>query len=54
MNALALIQKRLQTQQKVESYNRSIAYRGHAYDICKKEPEITHGSYCYRGRIYTR
>ena len=54
MNALALIQKRLQTQQKIESYNRSVAYRGLKYEICEKNPEDTHGSFCYRGRTYTK
>ena len=53
MNTLNLIKKQLQAKQKIESYNRSIAYRGIKYDICHKDT-ATHGTFCYRGRTYTR
>ena len=53
MNTLALIQKRLQTQQKVENYNRSIAYRGVQYDPVSNTDEV-HGTFVYRGRTYTK
>ena len=53
MNTLALIQKRLQAQQKIEDYNRSIAYRGVKYDPVSKSKE-SHGTFVYRGRIYTK
>ncbi len=54
MNALALIQKRLKAQQKAQDYNRSIAYRGVNYSVCSQTPSETHGTFCYRGRIYTK
>ena len=52
MNTLNLIKKKLQAKQKIESYNRSIAYRGIKYEICQADSE-THGTFCYRGRTYT-
>ena len=65
MNTLALIQKRLQTQHKVEDYNRSIAYRGVAhnrsiayrgvnYKPGSGDSTETHGTFVYRGRTYTK
>ena len=53
MNTLALIQKRLQTQRKVENYNRSIAYRGVKYEPCSNSEEA-HGTFVYRGRTYNK
>ena len=53
MNTLNLIKKQLQAKQKIESYNRSIAYRGIKYDICH-EDTATRGTFCYRGRTYTK
>ena len=55
MNALALIQQRLQKQQKVENYNRSIAYRGVVYSpeqVAKNNTGET--CYTYRGRTYCK
>ena len=54
MNALALIQKKLQAEAKAEAYNKSIAYRGVKYtpgngDACEK-----HGCFVYRGRTYSK
>ena len=54
MNTLALIQKKLQRQSKVEAYNRSIAYRGVRYTPCSENPKDTHGSFVYRGRTYNK
>ena len=53
MNTLNLIKKKLQAKMKIESYNRSIAYRGIKYDICHSDSD-SHGTFCYRGRTYTR
>ena len=54
MNTLALIQKRLQDQQKVQDYNRSIAYRGVTYSPGSGDSAETHGTFVYRGRTYTK
>ena len=54
MNTLALIQKRLQTQHKVEDYNRSIAYRGVAHNRSSNKSTESHGTFVYRGRTYTK
>ena len=54
MNTLALIQKRLQAQQKVEDYNRSIAYRGVNYDPKSIKSGESHGTFIYRGHTYTK
>ena len=53
MNTLALIQKHLKAQQKVEDYNRSIAYRGVKYTPTNAVAE-KHGQFVYRGRTYTK
>ena len=53
MNALALIQSKLQNKNKVDSYNKSVAYRGVKYEVCNRS-EDTHGTFCYRGRTYVR
>ena len=54
MNTLALIQKRLQRQQKVETYNRSIAYRGVKYEPGSGDAVGNSGTFVYRGHTYTR
>ncbi len=54
MNTLALIQKRLQAQQKVEDYNHSIAYRGVVYDHKSIKSDESHGTFVYRGRTCTK
>ena len=53
MNTLALIQKRLQQQNKVEAYNKSIAYRGVSY-VPSGPDAARHGTFVYRGRTYTK
>ncbi len=53
MNTLALIQKHLLAQQKVEDYNRSIAYRGVKYTPSNESAE-KHGCFVYRGRTYCK
>ena len=53
MNTLALIQKRLQKQNKVEAYNKSIAYRGVNY-VPSGPDTARHGTFVYRGRTYTK
>ena len=54
MNALALIQEKLQRKAKVDSYNKSIAYRGVNYTPCSGDTAEKHGCYVYRGRTYTK
>ena len=54
MNTLALIQKQLQKAAQVESYNRSIAYRGVEYTPGSGDAAETHGTFVYRGRTYTK
>ena len=53
MNALAIIQKKLQREQKIQDYNRSVAYRGVKYEVCHENGD-THGTFCYRGRTYVK
>ena len=53
MNTLALIQKHLKAQQKVEDYNRSIAYRGVKYTPSNEKAEAK-GCFVYRGRTYCK
>jgi len=54
MNALTLIQKKLQTKAKAEAYNKSIAYRGVTYTPGSGDAADTHGTFVYRGRTYTK
>lgn len=54
MNTLALIQKSLKRQQKVETYNRSIAYRGVGYNPGSNKPSDSHGTFVYRGHTYVK
>ena len=54
MNALALIQQKLQTQAKVETYNKSISYRGVSYTPGSGDAAESHGVFVYRGRSYTK
>jgi len=54
MNALALIQKKLQRQAQQASYNKSIAYRGVNYTPCSGDAAEKHGCFVYRGRTYTK
>ena len=54
MNALALIQKKLQSQAKAEAYNKSIAYRGVKYTPCSGDAAEKHGWFVYRGRTYMK
>ena len=53
MNTLALIQKQLQRQAKVEAYNKSIAYRGVKYEP-NHDVEDRTGCFVYRGRTYCK
>ena len=53
MNTLALIQKKLKAQAKVEAYNKSVAYRGVTY-VPHQPAEETHGTFVYRGHTYTK
>ena len=52
MNTLNLIKQKLVREQKVDDYNRSIAYRGVKYEICHTDKSVS-GTFCYRGRTYT-
>ena len=53
MNILPLLQKKIQKEQKIEDYNRSIAYRGVNYELSCAVGE-SHGTFCYRGRTYVK
>ena len=54
MNTLALIQKALTRQAKVEAYNKSIRYRGIKYTPGSKDAVEREGTYVYRGRTYIK
>ena len=54
MNTLALIQKALTRQFKVEAYNKSIAYRGVKYTPGTGDAVESKGTFVYRGRTYTK
>jgi|TARA_A100001011_G_scaffold374426_1_gene434909 hypothetical protein len=55
MNTLNIIKK--QIKKAAALHNAQIAhtsYRGVEYSICCEEPKETHGTYCYRGKTYTK
>lgn len=54
MNTLALIQKKIQDARRLSDAQLTITkYRGIKCDINSIGNE-SHGSFCYRGRIYTK
>ena len=54
MNTLTIIKKQIQKASALhDAQITHTAYRGVAYE-CKQGGEETHGTYCYRGRLYTK
>ena len=54
MNTLALIQKQIKKAAALHDAQISHStYRGVKYEVCAGNDE-THGSFCYRGRTYTK
>ena len=54
MNTLALIKKQIEKQSAIhDAQITHTAYRGVEYQVCEC-PEERHGTFCYRGRIYTK
>ena len=55
MNTLTLIKKQIEKQSAL--HNAQIthtAYRGVKYNVNGTEQKDAHGTYCYRGRTYTK
>ena len=54
MNTLALIQKKIQEARLLSDAQLTVTkYRGVECKV-NQEAEETHGTFCYRGRIYTK
>ena len=54
MNALAIIQKQIKKAAALHDARISHStYRGVKYEVCSSNDE-THGTFCYRGRTYTK
>ena len=54
MNALAIIQKQIQKASALHDAQISHStYRGIKYEVCSTAEE-THGTFCYRGRTYSK
>ena len=55
MNTLLLIKKQIEKASAIhDAQITHTAYRGVDYDVNCAEQKETHGTYCYRGRIYTK
>ena len=55
MNTLTLIKKQIEKQARLHDAQIShTAYRGVEYNVNCEEHKDAHGTYCYRGRIYTK
>lgn len=55
MNTLLLIKKQIEKASALhDAQITHTAYRGVDYDVNCAKQEETHGTYCYRGRIYTK
>ncbi len=55
MNTLTLIKKQINKAAALHDAQIShTAYRGVVYETCGHEPKETHGSFCYRGRTYSK
>ena len=53
MNTLTIIKRQIQKASALhDAQITHTAYRGVAYE-CKQGGEETHGTYCYRGRVYS-
>ena len=54
MNALAIIQEQIQKASALHDAQISHStYRGIKYEVCSTAEE-THGTFCYRGRTYSK
>ena len=54
MNTLNIIRKQIEKASAIhDAQITHTAYRGVAYE-CKQGGETSHGTYCYRGCIYTK
>ena len=54
MNTLTLIKKQIE-KQSVIHYRRSLfTYRGVDYTARREDQKEVHGTFCYRGRTYTK
>ena len=54
MNALALIQKKIQDARRLSDAQLTVTrYRGVTCNVHQQAPE-THGTFCYRGRTYVK
>ena len=55
MNTLTLIKKQIEKAARLhDAQIAHTVYRGVAYSPCCVENKETHGTYCYRGRSYTK
>lgn len=55
MNTLAIIKKQIEKQSKLhDAQITHTAYRGVEYTVPANKPQETHGTFCYRGRTYTK
>ena len=55
MNTLTLIKKQIEKQARLHDAQSShTAYRGVAYDQRCVESKETHGTFCYRGKTYSK
>ena len=55
MNTLNLIKKQIEKASALRNAQLThTAYRGVQYNVNCAAPEETHGTYCYRGRVYTK
>ena len=55
MNALAIIKKSIERQSRLHEAQISLTtYRGVTCEVTSKETSDRQGSFCYRGRTYTR
>ena len=55
MNTLNLIKKQINKAAALHDAQIShTAYRGVEYNVCGHLPQETHGTFCYRGSLYTK
>tara|TARA_A100001388_G_C28508775_1_gene375213 strand:- start:244 stop:411 length:168 start_codon:yes stop_codon:yes gene_type:complete len=55
MNTLTIIKKQIEKQSAIHDAQIShTAYRGVKYNVNCAEQQDLHGTYCYRGRTYTK
>ena len=55
MNTLTIIKKQIEKQAALhDAQIAHVAYRGVEYDQRCVESKVTHGTFCYRGRTYSK